>query len=840
MKLKIRLYRPLWLLLILASLAGAQTYTPDNRLDINNATLEEIEQLPVSKEVSRNIYNYLTYRGDLRNVYDLKRIEGVDQQLFLKIRDLIRVEPFRMRSTTQQRIEQMYFRLDRWSGNEGVSDALIDLWIENALDPININDTRYDALINLQNVSPVDAVAILNYRHDNGRIRNMRDLRGVPGLSYYGYANARNFVDYEAPAEDGPAWHGHVTVRVDNTPLFADESDVSTEVNLLNSNGGLVSQANTYPNQFVKGRFSWHRHYKFGFSYNHYLGEPVFYYDSGKMLPKMKWFAGLENMQWDMGGTPLELRKLYVGNYSVTFGQGVVMENTDFFTPRKSGFGFRKRFKGLAGDNSRTRQFALRGVAAELAYGNLSAIGFASLAPRDAILNRAAVDSAGHRAFNQLIVLDQRFPYAGDDAGRLPDQTNLSWLDAVNELTLGGHLQYDFWPGTWLGVTWYESAYDRYLEPNPEEIVAGNNWERRQVTTDSEIKQAYGGPVSRGSSPLWSEARSFRRVYGVDFQSVIGNLALMGEYGELDKGGSLFKPGDDPKALTLSAYLQYPSFNLLALYRHYDVAYDNPYQRSFSNYRRFKGTIYEDYYYLQSALYGQLYTNAVQPQSEEGFYLNSYYQISRQWTTRFEYDQWTRLADQAAQYRLVGWLNYRPIFPLQFQFRQKWQARDAQNNISLRYFKSLEFRGRMRARLSNFSSMDLIYINSKTLVHPRPRVFGDIVLDSEGYGAGFTHNVNTNLKLSGFFLFYKGFIWNFEDTQFIVTDSNRGAMRAWLSMYSRLSSYFSLRLKYTLDIQAPAQNINFNPNSPEIGRLYNADYARSNNNTVYLEMNYTF
>ncbi len=820
--------------------ATAQVYSPQQRLDINNATLEEIEQLPVSPRLAEEIYNYLTYRGDLKSIYDLKRIKGMDQKTFIKLKPLIHVEPFRPVSTTQQRIERMYYRFDRWSGQEGINEALIDLWIENALDPINVNEAGYDQLINLQNMSPADAVAIMNYRLENGRIRNMRDLRGVPGLSYYGYANARNFVDYNPPDDKGAVpVHGHVTVRMDNTPFMADEADVNNEVNIVNN--AFVAPANSYPNQYVRGRFSIDRHFKLGFSYNHYLGEPIQYYDSDNTFPKIKWFAGLENFSWNIGtANDLKLRKLYVGDYSLTFGQGVIMENTDFFTPRKSGFGFRKRFKGLSGDNSRTREFRLRGTAAEVAYGDLSAIGFVSYAPRDAILNRAAADSAGNHAFNQLIVLDQRFAFAADDAGRLPDQTNLSWLNAVNELTVGGHVQYDFLPGTWLGFTYYESAYDRLLDPQPTEIVADNNWERRQVTADSEIKQAYGGPISRGSNPFWADAKSFRRVYGFDFQTVIGNLALMGEYGELDKGGSILKLGDDPSALVLSAYLQYPGFNMLALYRNYDVAYDNPYQRSFSNYRRFKGTIYEDYYYLQSALYGQLYSNAPQPQSEEGFYLNSFYQISRQLTTRFEFDQWTRKADRASQYRLVGWLDYRPIFPLQIQLRQKWQARDEQNDISLRYFKSLEFRGRIRARLSDFNSVSLIYVKGKTLVHPRPRVFGDIVLDSEGYGAGFTHNFNTYLKLSGFFLMYKGFFWNFEDTQFIVTDSQRGAMRSWLSLYSRFNSNFSMRLKYTLNIDKPVQNVAYSPANPDPGLRYGADYVRTNQNTVYLELNYTF
>ncbi|NOG45539.1 MAG: hypothetical protein HND50_09920 [Calditrichaeota bacterium] len=804
-------------------------YSPENQLDINKATQEEISALPISEELAERIYQHITYRGYLQSIYDLRKIEGIDQDLFDTLKPLIRVEPFRELSSLQQRIEQVYFRLDDWSGNEGTNDAFVDLWIERILEPLNVNEAAYDDLINLQNVSPIDAVSIINYRDDAGEIRSTRDMRGIPGLSYYGYRNASNFVSFDEE-DDQQLLHGHITMRIDDSPFFAEEAEAASDTEALRD----VTNVTGPPNQYVKSRFSYDRNYKFGFSFNRYLNEPVYYYDDENRFPRLKFFAGVENIDLGdhIGLDGLTLRKLYVGDYSATFGQGIIMENTDFFTPRKSGFGFRKRFKGISGDNSRTRQFGLRGVAAEVGYEDFTATGFVSFKDRDAILNLAESDSVLGRGFSQLIVLDQRFKYALDDPLRGPDGEDLSWLNAVKELTLGGHLQYDFQPGTWIGLTYYESAYDRYLDPNPEEITSDANWGSRQVTADSEIKQSYGGPISRGTNPFWDDAISFRRVYGFDFQATIENLAIMGEYGELDKGGSFLKMGDDPKAMVLSAYLQYPSFNLLALYRNYDVGYDNPYQRSFSNYRRFKGTIFEDYFYLQSTLYSQLYTNAPQPQSEEGFYLSSYYQISRMFTTRFEYDQWVRKADQAKQYRLVGTLDYRPIFPLQIQLRQKWQAREEDNNPSLRFFKSNEFRGRVRARLSNFNNLSLFFGNANTIVHPRPRIFGDITLGGDFYGASMEHNFNNNLKLSGSLFYYNGFFWNFEDTQFVVLNSTRGSVRYWLSWYMRLNTNMSVRLKYTADVQQSVQNIQFDDNQ--------ADWVRKQNSFFYLEMNYNF
>jgi DNA uptake protein ComE-like DNA-binding protein len=834
-------YRSLcvWLFLLLTGNLIAQTYSSDNQLDLNNASFEEILKLPVTSEIAEKLYQRLMFKGDFTSIYDLKEIDGIDQKLLNSLKPLIRIEPFRPRTSLQENVEELYYRLEQWSGDEGVNDALVDLWIEKSLRPINVNNVEYDDLINLQNVSPVDAVAILNYRYDIGEIRNTRDLRNIPGLSYYGYRNARNFLRFSEPdPEDVSGLHGRISARVDNTPFFVDDDAASSQAGLGTVEQGLSDIAvNFVPNFYYQMRFTYNQNYHFGYSFLRRLSEPTFYYNSTAVqIPRGKIFFGLENIP--VG--PINLRKLYLGNYSLSFGQGVVMENFDFFTPRKSGYGYRKRFSGLSGDISRTRQFDLNGVAAELEYENLQATFFGSFAKRDAILNTQIYDSTAGRGFNQLIVLNQRFNYALDDPVRGPQDQNLSWLNSVQELTYGANVKYSLFPGTEVGVTFYESAYDRPIEPRINEIVSPENLSRL-VTTDNEIRMAYGFDISRGTNPFWSKAVSFRRVYGFDFKTVIENIAIQGEWGELDKGGSVFKLGDDPKALVLSVYTQFNNFNIQALYRNYDLGYDNPYQRSFSNYRRYKGTIYEDYYYLQSALYGQLYSTNPQPQAEEGYYLNTYYQINRNLNLRLEYDTWTRKADQVRQYRVVGVLDIRPIFPVRIQLRQKWQARDKENNISLGYFENFEFRGRMDLRLSGFDNLGILYMNSNLLVHPRPRVFGDLAPKSEAIGVGMTHNFNNNLKLSAFVAYYKGFFWNFEDTQFIVLDSQRGALRTWWSLYARLNHHISMRVKYTLDHHKPMTNIVFNDvRDPVAGQSYNADIIRKNNSYFYLEFDYNF
>ncbi len=831
-------------IVVLLHFSTLQVYAGDvPQLDLNRASFSEIQALPVTPEAALYIYEWVIYRGGFNSVYELQQVPGLDIETFLKLKPLVKILPAGQLTGLQEKIEQIYFRLDRWSSGEGVNDALIDLWIERAFDPVNVNNASYNDLINLQNVSPVDAAALIRHRSRVHWIRDERDLRNVPDFSGYAWRSARYLLDYQDVENTRPLWHGNLLMRIDNTPFMADEGEQVQQAGLTAATTAFESGYNLQPNMYYKGQLKYGSHLKFGASWFRNIGEPnqtdkVF----GLKLPDAKYFVTLQDLKFGA----LNLDQLVVGNYSATFGQGVVMESTDFYTPRRTGYGIRKRFSGISPDLSRTREFTLNGIAAEASLAGFSAAGFVSFDDRDAILNKQIYDTSAGRGFNQLVLLDQRFNYALDDVSRsnAAGGLDLSWLNSVKELTYGGHLQYDFLPGTYLGATFYESAYDRPIEPYAEEIVNSGDMDRL-VTADTEILQAYGGAISRGTNPFWSEAVSFRRVYGFDFQAVIRNLVLQGEYGELDKGETPFISAANPSAMVLSAYLQFSNFNLLGLYRHYDIAFDNPYQRSFSNYHRFKGTIFEDYYYLQSALYGQLYENSAQPQAEEGYYMEMFYQVNRQLNTRLQYDTWQRLADRADQYRIVGTVDYSPVFPLSIQVRQKIQSRAENNALTPNlFYKNYEFRGRVRARLSGYDDLTLMYATSKLVVHPRPRVFGDILLDGEAMTAEYTHNFNTHLKMSGMVGYYKGFLWNFEDTQFVVMESTRGAFRYWLALYSRLDTQLSMRFKYTADFHKPVSDIAFDPSSATLrensGKFFAAPWNRSIGHQFFTELIYNF
>jgi len=144
---------------LLALLAGlvlipALAAAADFPIDLNSASLEEIMELPLPPEEAPGID-----ARDLETLKPLVRTEPVEEDIF----------------TQRMNVAQRNVR--RWGKSEGSNEGLIDLWIDLAKDPPNINTASMFQLQNLQNVSPVDAVAIYKHRAAIGSYRGRRDLR---------------------------------------------------------------------------------------------------------------------------------------------------------------------------------------------------------------------------------------------------------------------------------------------------------------------------------------------------------------------------------------------------------------------------------------------------------------------------------------------------------------------------------------------------------------------------------------------------------------------------------------------------------------------------------------
>ena len=779
-------------------------------LDLNKATLEEIEDLPISSEDAGVIYDFKTYIKFFESVYELRSLPGFNQEKFDRIRYLVKIFPPLETDSELVRMKSLYYKFQSWLSSEGTNEAIVDQWIDLARVPVNVNRCGWKELANLQNVSPIDAVAVAAYIREFGDISSQRSLQSISGLSNWGYKNLRTFVNYQDEKRESEIG-GDLQMRIYDTPYFSDIEDLlrtaSPDTAGTMSWWDRLDMDNAAPSVTTKFRVRVGSALKGGFINHRNLGEESF---SGNV----KGYWGIERQ--DIG--PFKGTNIYFGNYLVSLGQGLVMENTDFFKPRKSGYGYDKRYVGILGDFSRTEEYKLSGTAVETNVGPLSGIFFFSHEKRDAVMaDHVTPEGDTIKVVKNLITLTPR-PEDED----FIEQGLLPMKDALDEITLGGNLRFHLKEGTYIGISGYESLYDHYFYPDS---LVHEDPAIFQVEQTDEIKSTDNEFFASYSGAFGDSLRAkYRRVYGFEFQTVIKNMVLQAEYANLVHGGDAF---------VANGFLQFADFNFLALYRNYSVDFDNPYSRGFSNYQRYKGTILEDEYYLNDPIYGMLYDNSAQPQAEEGFFLKSRYKFLRELTATIEYDNWVRKADGSPHVRFVTKLSYRPIYPLILSMRHKYQARNDTNDLTVDSYINNEERLKVTTLLSKYDRFSVEYTSSTTKWPPRGRLSGNSEADGSyplqgnaaepGHSVNFTveHNVTDNLELKASCLLYSGFVWLFEDTEFTVLEDD--AVRWWVSAWDRISDRFSIYLKVTLDNAADRTGLDMREYNEEIGEYVDAD-----------------
>ena len=723
------------------------------------------------------------------------------------------------------------YKLEQWLTSDGNTEGISGSWLERYFEPRNINLMSYDDLMELPRISPIDAHAVINQKK-LGRINGNFQLKNS-GISHYGYKSLIDFIDYKSKAED--KFHFRYSSLIRTTPVTTNPDSEGQD---------LSSYSSDRPEQLhrISGSYSFGKTssiLKAGAVYKQSMGETEDVYTK-KSFIELAYVPIL-----NLGG--LRLDRIIIGNFTASFGQGIVFENTDHFSPRRTGYGFKKRNNGIKSDLTRTSQYVLNGGAVQLSNSFLRLIYFDSESPRDAIINEDG-------SFSALISMEPRLPWGlNEDKERV--YHNL--ISSVIEKTTGWDIRMGR-GSNYIGLSFYRSLYNRELIPKPVETILGGSlvddnpelddsdfddysgdaFYLTYITNsaDSEIASMYHSAPSIINSS-WKEAKSSREVIGLNFSTTIKNIVFQGEYAEMPKyscmsssskevdnsnfsllsinktidceSDSIVSIIDAPKAMVFNAYAQFDNINFLILYRNYDLDFDNPYQRSFSNYQRFKTSIFEDTYWLEDPVYGFLYSGNPQPQAEEGIYISSRHQIHKSIVLRYEVDTWNRKADNTKYYRTVFNFEWRPAFNYRVYVRQKWSGRGQFDNSHPSPFDSRETRFRFLLRLSNYDKIELLLGRGYTTFSPRPRLtdspvgsiamaVGDIGSPDFTVGFSYSHNVDNKFSLKGGTVFVKGFMWYIEDTDFRIFDSVSGAMHNWISARFRPSNYLSINFKYSI------------------------------------------
>jgi len=761
------------------------------------------------------------------------------------------------------------YKLERWFSSEGNSEGLSDTWLDKYFEPRNINLMNYDDIMSLPNITPLDANAIIKQKK-KGLIDGTFRLKNSPGISYYGYKNLIDFVDFKDKENDH--FHFRFSSLIRTTPITTNPDSDGQGVEYYYSDK---------PEQFHRLTTS----YLFSNNQAYLKGGMIYKQNMGQTnnISTNKVFLELSYLPFFKTG--FQLDHFILGNYTASFGHGVVIETTDYFSPRRSGYGYSKRNDGLKSDITRSAQYVLNGMAIQFSNKNLRLSYFKSENPRDAIINE------DKESFTSLIVMQPRLSWGinGDSTKIYSDL-----ISSVMERTMGWNIRFGN-GGNYIGLTFYRSLYDKYIIPKPVETIlgggdddnpeydvsdfddySGDAFYLQYITNsaDPEIEAMYSNSGSNIKS-YWDAAKSFRKVMGIDFSTTFKNIVFQGEVAEMPKytclgisntdtknksfgsliteqvdciADSVFSFGDDPKAMVLNAYTQFDNINFLILYRNYDLEFDNPYQRSFSNYQRYKTSIFEDTYWLEDPIYGFLYSGNPQPQAEEGIYFSSRYQIHRSIVLRYELDTWNRKADNTKYYRTVYNFEWRPVFNYRIYIRHKLSGRGQFNVFHPSPFDSRETRIRAVLRLSNYDSLELLYSRGYTTFSPRPRLtdnpissdmlVGDIGSPDVTLGFSFTHNMDNNLSIKGGTVFIKGFVWYIEDTDFRIFDSEKGSMHNWLSIRYRPTGNLSVYMKCAFTNSF--QNTTVTEAQTDSGSWISNPVINENKTDYRIQVNYAF
>jgi hypothetical protein len=727
---------------------------------------------------------------------------------------------------------------------------------------------NYDDIISLPNITPLDANAVLTQKK-RGRIDGTFELKNSPGISYYGYKNLIDFVDFNKKTDS--QFHLRISSLIRTTPITTNPDSDSESLQHYYSDQ--PEQFHRISSSYLFGQNQ--AILKTGMIYKQNMGETKNIFTDKKFI---------ELGYLPIYDTGFQLDRIIIGNFTASFGQGVIMESTDYFSPRRSGYGYSKRNDGVKSDITRSSQYVLNGVALQLSNNWMRLSYFRSKSPRDAIINKDL------ESFSSLIVMQPRLEW-----GINGDTTKIysSLVSSVMERTMGWNVRLGK-GANYLGFTFYRSLYDKYIIPQPIETILGSEEDvnpeydtsdfddysgdafyLNYITNSADPEIAamyYNAPLSIRS--VWDDAKSYRKIIGMDFSKTFNNIVFQGEIAEMPKYNclgisdwiegesfgdilknqfdcvkdSVLSFGDDPKAMVLNAYTQYDNINFLLLYRNYDLEFDNPYQRSFSNYQRYKTSIFEDTYWLEDPVYGFLYSGNPQPQSEEGIYFSSRYQIHRSVVLRYELDTWNRKADNTKYYRTVFNFEWRPAFNYRIYLRQKFSGRGQFNIFHPSPFDSRETRIRFVLRLSNYDNLELLYARGYTTFSPRPRLtdnpissdmlVGDISAPDVTLGFSFTHNIDNKISIKGGTAFIKGFIWYIEDTDFRIFDSTKGSIHNWASIRYRPTNFLSVYIKYSFTNNF--QNTTITEAQTESGYWITNPWENNRQSDYKIQVNYAF
>lgn len=743
-----------------------------DKIDINNTELSALDTLMIPDEVISGIKDHIHQYGEIQSIYDMRNIPGVDDEIFRILMEAIAVYP----DTAIDQTSIYVIRLqDRLASEESPTQGAIDIWEDMLTHKMNINKATLNDLLLIQGVNITDAVAIIRSRNSLGDFSYDNQIRRSVGLTYYAWSQLRNYIAYEDPYEDWE-FSGYLRNNLDYSnddtynytsytalmyslaaaiheleiaaPDSTNNRDLLLEagmddVDILLIKDRMEDEYEQLSNYRMDGDLS----SKFRLNFGKYLNAGgVIIKNAGIYTPEIKGYADITNIAF--------IDNIYLGNYRVSIGQGLVMDNTDEYRARRFDI-----IQGLFPDVTATDGSKFTGMAMD---GNISRIGFLAFGSqenRNALLNPDGT-------VNTLILSNTIFD---------------AFKDNVQERTFGGRISLDlgglgFLPlSTEIGFSGFRAAYDKLIRPDT--LVLDIPYDKDNITTPV-YTQSFTGTT--------------RDVLGIDFRTDFNNMSFEGEIAKQDNA----------YAYVLRNDLIFANFYLKTILRHYDAGFDNPYARPLSEQSRFDDTAFEKEYRLIDPILS-IITDDPRPRPEEGVYFETRFRITDKLTiTKAYLDLWKTLDYYTHNYRFQGEIEYRPVFPIRIRLKQKIQEKNLYKVIhSTRSFTN-ETTLRVFALLSNNDYINFEARYGRVDLTTNAGLADDCIIDGTYLNASFEHRITDYFSVLGGVATWKtdGMSqWIFEDTgiDFLYGDGQK----YYVTMIDRLSEHASIRAKASMNNQ---------------------------------------
>lgn len=740
--------------------------------DLNTATLAELEALEgLDREQAATLYQYILETGGLDDVYEVLALPGFDPAVLEWLKENTVVMPPPPGRISPRVLDAM----EMLSQEDGPGLSEVEYWEDLLIRPMPIGDATHWDLRSLDGVTLMDAAAVDARLRTSGAPSTVRSLRDTDNLTYFAWRNMSDFITTDSPG--APVFSGSYRFVLDGgsgrdgvednlegmisetesaLSAMADGSrdytgspvDSAALVQQLQGNLQALTEARNRTGFSHKLRFSYHDRFQGGARLSgRYRATEV----QAPLFPFMdepESFGGFETAkvfgEFRTGGP---LRRVILGNYRVSLGQGLLMDNTDELRYRNT-----QRAWGLMPDLTATRQHALSGGAAEVRAGNALLYGFGSWNRRDAVMNPDGTPN---------VLLQSLYRTEPTAAG-------------VEEAVLGAYGFYDLGGGlpvgTGLGAGYMRIAYGDSLNPDPATLeIPGESY----VRDCPEYSMMPSG-----------DAMSFTGLY---CQTVLDRFSIQGELVFQENGGG---------AGIARADWRNDWYYVTLLYRRYEPDFTNPYNRGFAEQLRFDDTVFESPYRFNDPLYSQLSGLPV-PKPEEGVYVETRYQISRQITfTKVYLDLWRTLPWSLENLRFQGEVEYRPVWPVRFRLKYKYQDKYkpripvSTNSRTAEY----TFRTFVLPTHADYVSISLRY--GQVELTPNPLYGDDRLMDGGFVSLQWEHDFSENMSvLGGATLWTTDGMsqWEFEDTGIDFLDG-RGH-KFYLTVKQSLSDHLQLRMR---------------------------------------------